>query len=607
MLDLDRLETRTVLSNVTVVYDPTLLLLTITGDTHNDNFRITETSQSSGGKVTVAPGNLQTLINTSPVAFVTTGAVRTINVSMPGTPAFPSSNTITLSGPGKAVATGVQNLTITDTANAANPVAPNLTVNANNLFNSGQLKIEDTPFDTRGGGTFNVTVSNSRFGSIDIDQTGCCPAHVTLTNDIAGPVSVSEGVSNGDSIVLSGDQFGSTTLEQGQGPVYAGCNGTGDYVCVTSTKVTDLTIDQDDNGHNDGNFQFIYVNGLQIATTGGSGVRTNQGDGFSDVTIICSVTAPFPRITNEIPYVLPGILVQQGNGDLDYADVANSTVPGNIAILQGNGAADWAQIIGSKAGLSLTISPFLIDISGIAFISQGDGANDVAVIDRSSTVARSSFNNVEIRQGNATLGQDNSFCNPALGDLAQINDTDVASNIDIDQGIDEARGVGSYPDVDPWDIDRPDPHAQGNNVAAIGFNALGLGIPNISSTDPGLTGHFRGNGDRAFPCPTDRNCFGTFRSSTVTAGGATQIDQGGGNNMVFLGDTNSTFHTVWLDVYTGPGGGGYVQAQNTIVDLGSFFGNPWTVDGGDGGNTLVIIGANVFGVDPSPNYAVSYQ
>ena len=64
------------------------------------------------------------------------------------------------------------------------------------------------------------------------------------------------------------------------------------------------------------------------------------------------------------------------------------------------------------------------------------------------------------------------------------------------------------------------------------------------------------------------------------------IDQQYANNQVFLGDADlSSFTTFWLDVFTGSGGGAYVQVSNTVVDdgaLGIF--SPYNINGG-GDNT----------------------
>ena len=82
-------------------------------------------------------------------------------------------------------------------------------------------------------------------------------------------------------------------------------------------------------------------------------------------------------------------------------------------------------------------------------------------------------------------------------------------------------------------------------------------------------------------------------SAPVTAV-ATLIDQQYANNEVWLGDTDSSFTTDWLDVFTGGGGGAYVQATNTTVFFGplGYFSPFYTIEGGGSGNTYVDNGGN---------------
>ena len=96
MINLEALENRTVLSAVTASFNATTSALSITGDTFNDNFTITE---NSDGTVTVAPGATRTvpglgtvtgsLINGSGASgFDTHNPVVTISVTLPGTSQF---------------------------------------------------------------------------------------------------------------------------------------------------------------------------------------------------------------------------------------------------------------------------------------------------------------------------------------------------------------------------------------------------------------------------------------------------------------------------------------------------------------------------------------
>ena len=80
-------------------------------------------------------------------------------------------------------------------------------------------------------------------------------------------------------------------------------------------------------------------------------------------------------------------------------------------------------------------------------------------------------------------------------------------------------------------------------------------------------------------------------TSPVTAGGWIHIVQAGSDNTVILGGSGLgspyDFETVYLDIYTGDGGGGFVSATNTAVDVGSNLGNDFVIDGGGDGNTYV--------------------
>ena len=121
-------------------------------------------------------------------------------------------------------------------------------------------------------------------------------------------------------------------------------------------------------------------------------------------------------------------------------------------------------------------------------------------------------------------------------DVAEINNTSVFSDITIIQGTGASAGL---------------------YVAAIAFDYL--------------------NGN----------------SGPVTAS-ATEIDQQGAGNQVFLGDVGSSFTTFFLDVFTGNGGGAFVMATNTTVFFGplGFFSPFYTIEGGGTGNTYVDGGGN---------------
>ena len=94
-----------------------------------------------------------------------------------------------------------------------------------------------------------------------------------------------------------------------------------------------------------------------------------------------------------------------------------------------------------------------------------------------------------------------------------------------------------------------------------------------------------------------------YGSGSVSVGGDTYINQHYANNQVFLGDYDSSFTTIWLDVFTGTGGGAFVYATNTTVYFGTlgWFSPDYTIAGGGLGNTYVDGGGNS-GVTVDPNF-----
>ena len=201
--------------------------LTIFGDTNGDNIPITVRSAAAGGTVSVGP----TFINGSFQTFTTIGAVTSINICLPGG-GNNTTNTVTITGPGKNLPTDlVQNTALGEDASAINIISPwntttntpvppttnpyplvhnlNLTITGVNSI-GGALNVEQLARgSTANGGTLNATVSNSVFSSLEIEQTGCCPAAVTLAGDrVPGTVEVYEGYANGDSITLTATAMG---------------------------------------------------------------------------------------------------------------------------------------------------------------------------------------------------------------------------------------------------------------------------------------------------------------------------------------------------------------------------------------------------------------
>ena len=176
-----------------------------------------------------------------PLPSTTLGAVTSINICLPGG-GNNTTNTITITGPGKNLPTDlVQNTALGEDASAINIISPcnlttglpvppttspyplvhNLNLTITGVNASGALNVEELARDgTTNGGTLNATVRDSVFSTLEIEQTGCCPAAVTLAGvRVPGTVEVYEGYANGDSITLMNgatgpDVFGSTTLQQ---------------------------------------------------------------------------------------------------------------------------------------------------------------------------------------------------------------------------------------------------------------------------------------------------------------------------------------------------------------------------------------------------------
>jgi hypothetical protein len=153
-------------------------------------------------------------------------------------------------------------------------------------------------------------------------------------------------------------------------------------------------------------------------------------------------------------------------------------------------------------------------------------------------------------------------------DVAEVNDETVTSNITITQG--NANSVGSY-------------------VTAIGFDYLGdLGMIAVPTVPPQFT---------ALATPSTG-------SSSVTAGGVTAIQQFGGGNQVYLGDSTDFFYSTFLDVYTGAGGGALVVVQNTftlgVAALGGPFSSIYNIEGGGTGNLIYLDPTSAFYVTFDP-------
>jgi hypothetical protein len=555
MATLETLEGRTLLSNVNVAFANGILA--IRGDAFNDSFKITELPAATGdGKVIVASTSPQTTINGTSVPFVSPQAVTAIVVNLPGTT---NTDTVELLGAGKATPTTVKNVTITGPGPFGSTAA-NLNFTANGVDNNGGAFTLNAFALTATDAALTANVDSSSFQALTINQFGNSKADVELGNDlIPGNVQVHERNTNSDLITVDWhDVFGGTVLAQG---LLGTTPNLPDSVIVQNATAGNLTIWQ----WNNGTGNTITVNNLSVAGVS-FGVQTIQGNGAGDTTTINHVTTLTPPNPTAVPALpnIPSIAVVQGDGSKaphgvatgnDSASVTNSTLPGNIQInqadLAGNATGDSATISGDTLGFTIPVGPYVRPFFGAVAIAQGNASGDTAVLNNNPVV-----NNVTIVQGNNV---------PARGltpgvEVAEINDTKVTSDIRITQG---------------------GPAAAGNYVAAIGYDYLGY----MNGTTPA--------------------------SSSVTAGGDTAINQNGANNQVYLGDTGDSFTTSYLNVFTGAGGGGFVEATNTTAVYGALPLPPappappppssYTIDGGKGGNTYFDNGGNS-GITFAPNF-----
>ncbi len=283
------------------------------------------------------------------------------------------------------------------------------------------------------------------------------------------------------------------------------------------------------------------------------GIIANQpgdGDGNS-ITIASVTTSGLP--TNNLRTGPDSIVTNQGgtatntSGNGDSVVIENVVVYGNITVTQLNGAGDSVSLLGDSAGYETTVGPQIYDHFGVVTVSQGDGYMDTVTLDTGGVENPSVgnlFNYVTITQGDSispnTPGV--SGCCPVAfaGDTVNVNDTTINSDLSIAQGV---------------------------HGASLGNNTV-----NIATT----------------------SAVSVFDSTTIDESAGTQA-----NNTILLGGFNAPnsasasgvpdFLTGYLDVYTGAGGGAYVQVFNTEVEFGALgtFGS-YNINGGGDSNTLVI-------------------
>ena len=488
---LEALEGRTLLSNVVTSVTTAsngARTLTITGDTHNDTFTVTENNAT--GQITVT-GTGSTLIDTNGRTYTTTQEISNLAIVLPGNAASTDLVTITSTGTGKGFLSTV-NILAPGVA-TPNVEGLNLTLNVSNLTVGGELSLWDaptfvapatpslpivatasggmtaanaptaaqipgyTPLSTNNyGGGLTVSVTGSHLGSLYVEQTGSEPAVVTVNQDaIGGSVTVEEGVANGDKITLENSTAGATTLIQGYGPTQPGDNGSGNLISVqddgsATSGIFDLAITQLGTG---GGQQILVgtVSPVEVAL-GGFGIEATQSDTggtTGNLIAIESITtysvAPFNSFGPSGP---PDIVTVQGNGGSDKTTIDNvgtpaSPFPGNITVTQGNGGSDKVDLEADVVGfttpsptLSATGSPqpgpqsvVLKASYGVVKVTQGNGNGDIVTLGSSGSegTGLNYFNDLTITQGNGG-GQ-------ATPDIVSVDSTVVVTgNITVVQG-----------------------------------------------------------------------------------------------------------------------------------------------------------------------------
>jgi len=431
MSTLEALEGRTLLSNVTTAIYTSATVpypagapalpagargLDIITDNHTDVFSVTE---NANGTVTVV-GTGATQINSLPVGtpYTTSQAMTDILFTIAGTSAS-KGNTITLTGHGT-----IRDVVVNEPGYSATLPSPLLNFTATGVTNSGFLTINTGTPGTYVGGTLNANVLGSQFTALTIDQVGCCPAAVTLNNDLVpGAVSVTEGTANYDSVVANNDDFGATTISQFVGLDPNGQTGIGDLVSINDSNVQIFSIAVTQLGSGVG--QTIEIGNTSEVEVSllGFGITASQPNtvavpktpqGSNDLILIESITTYIPKPPNS-PHGGPdSIVTTQGNGN-DTTIVDNAQVYGNISVTQGNGndivniAADTVGYAGSAYG-NLTVT-------------EGNGSDSVTVNSNGleGTLNNTFYGNVRITQGNG-------------GDSVDFEDSAVSGYVCVAQG-----------------------------------------------------------------------------------------------------------------------------------------------------------------------------
>jgi len=636
MATLETLEGRTLLSAVNLVGPNAAGLLTLNFDKFSDNVTITET----GNKMVKIQGSNNTVINPPagqgfPNNTVFLSGVTSIQVNITGAAATSqNSPVINLQEilPTPTGQTRITNFTVVEGGVLGN--GPNLTLNVGGaglgVANPGGTLAVWGPGSTIASpnpvfGTLNVTVTNSQFQTLAVDQQGCCQAYVDLENDtIPGNVFVSEGVyagnykNPGDQILVDQSTpkgvfstFGATTLEQGQGPAVTptskcnSCNGAYDVIQVDDAYFQSLTISQKLQTTVDANGNPITEGGHQLIEVGQqsdvqlnyqyAGLNATQGNGDRDTILICNITSFGPMASSSWLKGPDSIVTTQGSGKNDQTTIANSFVWGNITATQ----ADVADLTGKDNGDCIIIANSTAVLGNIE-ATQGDGNYDFAAFYGDTTgytnvigtpnypgihlpvskipVLLEGGGLMQIIQGNgysdtATLdcGQSLACCPlPTVGsDTPGFMIPNDANNVNIQQG--------AYPFTAQCDEQVGDT-INVNCTIVIDNMTLVQGFGD--TTDSGFGANTINVGTEASFGRLQAFLLGTY---SVYVGESTIIDEIGsenGGNYINLGGGNSPdnanpplvppdFVTGTLDVYTGDAGGSQVTVYNTLVLSGA--------------------------------------
>src|SRR5271157_1214348 len=508
MAHLELLENRTLLSVVGTSLSGAGVL-TLTLDANSDNVTINETGNTNA----TVTGTNNTVINpptgvghaNNTVSF---SGVKSIVVSIPGgARASNNSPNITLEEvqPTAIPApTFITSFTVVEGALPAGvTIGPNLTLNVGGvnkgvsnpggtlaLWTTGSTLSKPLPVF----GTTSVTVTNSLFQNIVIDEAGCCQQTVTLQGDTTptnNTVFVSEGVFGtykhvktgstdslsytGDQIILNNDNFGLTTLDQGQGPAVTptstclSCNGAGDVITVDDSYLTNLNVSQqlqnapvnsDGTPGVEGGHQLIEIGQQSPVEVNyqNTGITATQGNGDRDKILICNITS-FGLASSSWLKGPDNIVTTQGSGKNDQTTIANSFVWGSITATQ----ADVADLTGKDNGDCIIIANSTAVLGNIE-ATQGDGNYDFAAFYGDTTgytnvigtpnssavfpvfknnipVVLSSGGLMQIIQGNglsdtATLdcGQSLACCPLEGPDVPSFMTPNVANDVNIQQG-----------------------------------------------------------------------------------------------------------------------------------------------------------------------------